>query len=193
MAICLFPGSVRFDIIIMLGVFSRRIFSHCKWCEAAAFFLHRFSGAHELRQRFALSGRGFCRLRTAGTLRLPDAGAKRKGHLRFPFLFELLPFPCFLARRNFHRRDRSEKENDCTVSSAQARASRDHDFSAALKPFYYCYADGLPSAGATYLCRAARFPVCSDCFPEKIQFVQISYVYIILTLHSLISTLNANY
>ena len=25
----------------------------------------------------------------------PAAGAKRKGHLRFPFLFELLPFPCW--------------------------------------------------------------------------------------------------
>ena len=36
---------------------------------------------------------GFRALRSAGTLRLPGAGAKRKGHLRFPFLFELLPFP----------------------------------------------------------------------------------------------------
>ena len=29
-----------------------------------------------------------------GDVAVPAAGAKRKGHLRFPFLFELLPFPC---------------------------------------------------------------------------------------------------
>ena len=38
----------------------------------------------------------------------PAAGAKRKGHLRFPFLFELLPFPCFLIWRRFPICDRSE-------------------------------------------------------------------------------------
>ena len=38
----------------------------------------------------------------------PAAGAKRKGHLRFPFLFELLPFPCFLIRRRFPICDRFE-------------------------------------------------------------------------------------
>ena len=41
----------------------------------------------------------------------PAAGAKRKGHLRFPFLFELLPFPCFLIRRRLPICDRFEKEN----------------------------------------------------------------------------------
>ena len=41
----------------------------------------------------------------------PAAGAKRKGHLRFPFLFELLPFPCFLIRRRFPICDRFEKGN----------------------------------------------------------------------------------
>ena len=40
----------------------------------------------------------------------PAAGAKRKGHLRFPFLFELLPFPCFLIWRRFPICDRCEKE-----------------------------------------------------------------------------------
>ena len=30
-----------------------------------------------------------------GDVAAPAAGAKRKGHLRFPFLFELLPFPCW--------------------------------------------------------------------------------------------------
>ena len=38
----------------------------------------------------------------------PAAGAKRKGHLRFPFLFELLPFPCLLARRRLPICDRFE-------------------------------------------------------------------------------------
>ena len=38
----------------------------------------------------------------------PAAGAKRKGHLRFPFLFELLPFPCFLIRRRLPTCDRCE-------------------------------------------------------------------------------------
>ena len=38
----------------------------------------------------------------------PAAGAKRKGHLRFPFLFELLPFPYLLARRKSESGDRFE-------------------------------------------------------------------------------------
>ena len=41
----------------------------------------------------------------------PAAGAKRKGHLRFPFLFELLPFPCLLIWRRFPICDRFEKRN----------------------------------------------------------------------------------
>ena len=43
-----------------------------------------------------------------GSVPRPAAGAKRKGHLRFPFLFELLPFPCFLIWRRFPICDRSE-------------------------------------------------------------------------------------
>ena len=38
----------------------------------------------------------------------PAAGAKRKDNLRFSFLFELLPFPCLLARRRLPICDRSE-------------------------------------------------------------------------------------
>ena len=38
----------------------------------------------------------------------PAAGAKRKGHLRFPFLFELLPFPYFLVWRRLPTCDRCE-------------------------------------------------------------------------------------
>ena len=40
----------------------------------------------------------------------PAAGAKRKGHLRVPFLFELLPFPCLLVWRRLPTCDRFEKE-----------------------------------------------------------------------------------
>ncbi len=69
-------------------------------CAVFFVFLHRFTGAHELRQQYALSGRqifaepqrevALCGARETAA---PAAGAKRKGHLRFPFLFELLPFP----------------------------------------------------------------------------------------------------
>ena len=44
----------------------------------------------------------------AGTTPYPRRWAKRKGHLRFPFLFELLPFPCFLIWRRFPIYDRFE-------------------------------------------------------------------------------------
>ena len=102
-------------------------------------FLHRLTGVHEPRRRFALDRRqlfpapesrgartalacspltggkfsaepqrGIRRLRTAGASRRPPRGAKRKGHLRFPFLFELLPFPCFLIWRRFPICDRFE-------------------------------------------------------------------------------------
>ena len=47
----------------------------------------------------------------AGTTPYPRRWAKRKGHLRFPFLFELLPFPCFLIRRRLPICDRFEKGN----------------------------------------------------------------------------------
>ena len=38
----------------------------------------------------------------------PAAGAKRKDNLRFSFLFELLPFPCLIARRKSESGDRFE-------------------------------------------------------------------------------------
>ena len=43
-----------------------------------------------------------------GSVAAPAAGAKRKDNLRFSFLFELLPFPCFLIRRRFPICDRFE-------------------------------------------------------------------------------------
>ena len=78
-------------------------------------FLHRLSGVLEPRRRFTLTGGEFfaeiqrgvalCGARESAA---PAVGAKRKGHLRFPFLFELLPFPCLLARRRFPICDRFE-------------------------------------------------------------------------------------
>ena len=67
-------------------------------------FLHRLSGALELPQAcspfpggefFAEPQRGDSPSADGGDVAAPAAGAKRKGHLRFPFLFELLPFPCW--------------------------------------------------------------------------------------------------
>ena len=67
----------------------------------AAPFSTLASGVFEPRRRFTLTGGEFfaepqqgialCGARESAA---PAAGAKRKGHLRFPFLFELLPFPC---------------------------------------------------------------------------------------------------
>ena len=79
-------------------------------------FLHRLNGARELPQAcssltggefFAEMQRGvaLCGARESAA---PAAGAKRKGHLRFPFLFGLLPFPCFLIWRRFPICDRCE-------------------------------------------------------------------------------------
>ena len=67
---------------------------------------------------FVLNGRGVFSLRRSERVALcgaresaaPAAGAKRKGHLRFPFLFELLPFPWIVWRRP-ETGDRFEKEN----------------------------------------------------------------------------------
>ena len=57
---------------------------------------------------FAEPQRGDSPSADGGSVAAPAAGAKRKGHLRFPFLFELLPFPCFLIRRRFPICDRFE-------------------------------------------------------------------------------------
>ena len=46
----------------------------------------------------------------AGTTPYPRRWAKRKDNLRFSFLFELLPFPCFLIWRRPETGDRFEKE-----------------------------------------------------------------------------------
>ena len=85
----------------------------------AAPFLHRLSGARELPQAGSpLTGgefsaepqRGDSPSADGGNVPRPAAGAKRKDNLRFSFLFELLPFPCFLIWRRFPICDRFEKE-----------------------------------------------------------------------------------
>ena len=59
---------------------------------------------------FAEPQRGDSPSADGGSVAAPAAGAKRQGHLRFPFLFELLPFPCFLIWRRLPTCDRFEKE-----------------------------------------------------------------------------------
>ena len=86
--------------------------------DRAAPFLHRKAGGRELRQRvrpfragsFPLNLSGDSPSADGGNVAAPAAGAKRKGHLRFPFLFGLLPFPCFLIWRRLPICDRCEKE-----------------------------------------------------------------------------------
>ena len=58
-----------------------------------------------------------------GNVAAPAAGAKRKGHLRFPVLFELLPFPCFLIRRRFPICDRCEKRERQRIFSTVSFAT----------------------------------------------------------------------
>ena len=129
-------------------------------------FLHRLTGARELRQRvrpiragsfslnlsggFAVCGRRDVAAPAAGTAPYPRRRAKRKGHLRFPFLFELLPFPCFLIWRRPETGDRFENGNGSRVTvawlSPPFRSSQ----------IAYCYTGELLYAGATCPCRATR-------------------------------------
>ena len=84
--------------------------------DGAAPFLHRLTGVRELRQRvrpfraesFSLNLSGGSPSADGGSVAAPAAGAKRKDNLRFSFLFELLPFPCFLIWRRLPTCDRSE-------------------------------------------------------------------------------------
>ena len=115
-------------------------------------FLHRLSGVLELRQRVRpLTGgefsaepqRGDSPSADGGSVPRPAAGAKRKGHLRFPFLFGLLPFPCFLIWRRFPICDRCEKEVRQRIFSSVSFAT---DSQCQIT---YCYTDRQLSAGAT--------------------------------------------
>ena len=126
-------------------------------CESRRrFFLHRLSGVLELPQAcspltggkfFAEPQRGDSPSADGRTLRHPPRGAKRKGHLRFPFLFELLPFPWIVWRR-LPTCDRCEKGNGSRVTLAFVSQNIRSSQTA------YCYTYGLLYAGATYPCRA---------------------------------------
>ena len=87
---------------------------------------HRLRGVLELRKRvrpfpggeFSAEPQREIRRRCGGSVPRPAAGAKRKDNLRFSFLFELLPFPCFLIWRRFPICDRFEKGNGSRVTAA---------------------------------------------------------------------------
>ena len=96
-------------------------------------------------ESFSLNlSRGIRRLRTAGASRHPPQGAKRTDNLRFSFLFELLPFPCFLIRRRFPICDRFEKGNGSRVTAAFVSQ---HIRSSQID---YCYTYGQLYAGTAY-------------------------------------------
>ena len=59
-------------------------------------------------ESFSLNLSGGSPSADGGSVAAPAAGAKRKDNLRFSFLFELLPFPCLLARRKSESGDRFE-------------------------------------------------------------------------------------
>ena len=64
--------------------------------------------AEPQRGGFAVCGRRERAAPAAETTPYPRRWAKRKDNLRFSFLFELLPFPCFLIRRRLPICDRCE-------------------------------------------------------------------------------------
>ena len=65
----------------------------------------------EIQRGVALCGAREIAAPAAGAAPYPRRWAKRKGYLRFPFLFELLPFPYLLVWRRLPTCDRSETEN----------------------------------------------------------------------------------
>ena len=69
------------------------------------------------------------------------AGAKRKDNLRFSFLFELLPFPCFLIWRRFPICDRFE------IGERQRIFSSVFFVTCSQCQIPYCYTYGLLCAG----------------------------------------------
>ena len=77
-----------------------------------------------------------------GSVAAPAAGAKRKGHLRFPFLFELLPFPCFLIRRRLPICDRLENRERQRIFSSVSFAT------CSQGQILHCYTCGLVYVGA---------------------------------------------
>ncbi|RHQ81926.1 hypothetical protein DWX95_08295 [Butyricicoccus sp. AF22-28AC] len=102
------------------------------------------------------------------------AGTKRKGHLRFPFLFELLPFPYFLARRKSESDDRFENGvRQRIFSSVGAAIGRPFPTSTQCQ-IPYCYTYGLLYAGAANRAAqlAAALPQTAPAnFSVRIRFI----------------------
>ena len=89
--------------------------------------LHRLIGALEPPlagspfpggELFAEPQRGDSPSADGGDGAAPAAGATRKGHLRCPFLFELLPFPCWDSLGADGRLRKQEKGNGSRVTLA---------------------------------------------------------------------------
>ena len=104
----------------------------------------------------------------------PRRWAKRKDNLRFSFLFELLPFPCFLIRRRLPTCDRSEIGN--------GRGFFLPCFSQPVRSVRYRTATHVVSStqGATYPCRATLWHVVTEgtCeFRRLVQFIFVGAVY----------------
>ena len=96
----------------------------------------------EIQRGVALCGARETAAPAAGTMPYPRRWAKRKDNLRFSFLFELLPFPCFLIWRRPETGDRFEKGNGSRVTVAFVSQNIRSSQTA------YCYTCGLINAGA---------------------------------------------
>ena len=115
------------------------------------FFQHRLSGGHELPQAcsplmggelFAEPQRGDSPSADGGNVPRPAAGAKRKDNLRFSFLFELLPFPCFLIWRRL-------PTCDCCETGERQRIFSSVFFSTCSQgQIVFCYTGRLFPSGA---------------------------------------------
>ena len=85
--------------------------------------------------------RGIAPSADGGSVPRPAAGAKRKDNLRFSFLFELLPFPCFLIWRRLPTCDRFEIGVRQRIFSSVSFAT------CSQCQIPYCYTCGLLYAG----------------------------------------------
>ena len=119
----------------------------------------------EIQRGVALCGTREIAAPAAGTAPYPRRWAKRKGHLRFPFLFELLPFPYLLVWRRLPTCDRFEKENgrgfllpclSLPIRSARYRTATHTGYSTQARHKVNC-PKGKRGSPEGYPCRATRW------------------------------------